>query len=129
MARPRFSPRPTAEPPGEPFASAEEAWLWAVERYDSTLAGARPRAGRSTTPRAGDPRDVVNVAARLLRGGVLTRDQAAVLFQCAREKRLPDPRVPEERARLRTWRNALARLEPPLIAKGLVSGAGGSPDE
>ncbi|MEQ8602536.1 MAG: hypothetical protein RIB45_04395 [Marivibrio sp.] len=127
MARTRFSPRPTEEPPGEPFPTVEEAWLWAVERYDSTLAGARARAGRGVVQRAGDPRDVVNVAARLLRTGALTRDQAAVLFQCARNKRLPDPRVPEERAQLRAWRAALARLEPPLVAKGLVSaGSGGA---
>lgn len=122
MARPKFSPRPTDEAPGEPFATAEEAWLWAVERYDSTLAGARPRAGRATVPRAGDPRDVVNAAARLVRSGRLTRAQLSVLFQCARANRPPDPRVPEERARLAVWRSALARLEPPLIAKGLVRG-------
>ncbi|MCR9222335.1 MAG: hypothetical protein NXI21_19100 [Alphaproteobacteria bacterium] len=126
MPRPRYSPPPTACVSGEAFTDVETAWCWAVEASDSAAAGARFRAERSLAPRPCDPRDIMGVAARLLRARKLSRRQLGVMLHYARRAAPPDPRVPEEREALGQWRAGLQALEPPLIRKGIVADDGSS---
>jgi hypothetical protein len=123
MSRQRYTPRPTPDVHGQPFPTAEEAWFWAVTTHDNIQAGARVRAGRSSLPRPCDARDVIGVVARLHRAGRLSRDHLEVLFRFGRRSSPPDPRVEEERPAERVWLDALARLLPPLEAKGIVGRA------
>lgn len=121
MPRPRYSPPPTACVSGEAFTDVETAWCWAVEASDAAAAGARFRAERSLAPRPCDPRDVMGVAARLLRARKLSRRQLGAMLRYARRGAPPDPRVPEEREALAQWRAGLRALEPSLVRKGIVA--------
>jgi hypothetical protein len=121
MSRQRYSPRPTPCVRGEPFADCEEAWFWAVETSDNVGAGARVRAGMSTNQRPCDARDILGVVARLYRAGRLQRAHLNTLFHFARHRMPPDPRVEEERGDLLRWDEALARMDPILRAKGVLT--------
>lgn len=123
MPRTRYAPRPTPSLPGEPFESCEAAWFWAVETHDNMLGGARMAAGLAEVPRPCDARDVLGAALRLHRGRTLSRGHVDVLFRYGRRQWPPDPRVDEERACVRLWEEALARLEPELVRKGIVDHA------
>lgn len=118
-------PRPVQSVPGEPFASAEEAWFWSVECHLARLEGARPVAGLARVPRPCEPLDVIGAALRLKARGELVPAHFQVLVEYGRIALVPDARLPSQAAPARLWQEALDRLTPPLRAKGIVRCSGG----
>ena len=106
---------------GEPFHSAEEAWLWTAAALTARLDGARVAAGRGRVQRPCEPDDVVRVLDRLFASRKVTLAHARILSSWGRLQQAPDPHRLEQQADHRLWRDALALIEPSLRSRGVGS--------
>ncbi len=108
------------EKTGEPFNSVVEAWFWFIQAQQARNDGARIQAGLSLTERPCEPADILKILDRLYRNRMLLRDHLLVLRYYGRRQMQPDPyRVKEARAAT-IWKEAINRLEPVFIRKGIV---------
>ena len=104
-----------------PFTTTEEAWLWFILAQEAKTDGARIVAGLSMSPRPCEPADILTCVERLYRNRRLTMDHLLVLRHYGKRQLPPDvARVKEARAHA-LWREALDRLEPVLVKKGIVA--------
>lgn len=103
---------------GEPFQTAEEAWLWYSLCQQARLDGARMRAGMGLVARPCAPDDIAREVSRLYRRRVLRGAHLRVLVRlgCARGVATGGGEAEE-----RLWREALDHLDEPLRAKGIVA--------
>jgi hypothetical protein len=120
MPSPRRFPRPATEEAGEAFASTAEAWLWAAKHVLMRAEGAKAQGISGSVARPCEPGDVVLAARRQHRAGWLGKRELRVLWHYGTLGREPWDDSPFEREDWRAWSNALARLEPPLIRRGIV---------
>jgi len=120
MGRPHFQPRPLQSLQGEPFADAEEAWMWYSYCQLARLAGCRPRAGLAAVARPCDPDDIHRVAMVLARRGILLPPHVRVLAEIGALLAGSTSSVSLPMLQNRLWIEALSRLEPALRAKGIV---------
>jgi hypothetical protein len=105
---------------GEPFENTTEAWFWFIKAQQARNEGARIQAGLSLTERPCEPSDILKILDRLYRQRMLLRDHLLVLRYYGRRQMVPDPyRVKEARA-ASIWKEAMNRLEPVLVRKGIV---------
>lgn len=102
-----------------PFETAEEAWFWFIDAQQARQDGARISAGQGLYTRPCEPMDILKVVERLHRNRRLIMDHF-VLRHYGRRHYAPDPhRIKEQRA-YTLWREAFERIEPVLVAKGIV---------
>jgi len=120
-SRCRHVPRPQPQRQTQPFESSETAWFWLQRARVARAEGARLSADPQAAARPCDPDDIVRVTRRLAVDGSLGRDHLRVLDRHGRRLTPPDARLEEEAADARLWAEALARLDPPLRAKGIVA--------
>ena len=107
-----------------PFDSVEEAWFWFIQAQQARNDGARFIMGAGLFPRPCEPTDILRVVDRLYRKRRLLMDHILVLRHYGRRMLPPDPhRIKEGRAH-RLWNEALARIEPVLESKGIISRQG-----
>jgi hypothetical protein len=106
----------------QPFASAEEAWLWTMAALIARRDGARITAGRGLVARPCEPDDVVKCLDRLYRQRRIDLQHARILRIWGERGGPPSPKIPSERGDLRLWQEALDRLDFPLRNKGIVDG-------
>lgn len=121
MGRPRFHPRSLQATATEPFACAEEAWLWYAHCQMARLAGCRPRPDMGEVARPCDPDDIHRAAMTLFRRGVLAPGHLRVLAELGALLAGAQAAVSWPDSTDRIWREALDRLETPLRAKGIVA--------
>jgi hypothetical protein len=89
---------------GEPFPSAEAAWLWAC-------------AAHSSIPKA----SAIDAAMRsLCRRGDIDNTHTRVAYIWGERGRAPDPAIADERTQARLWTEAMDALTWPLIVCGIV---------
>jgi hypothetical protein len=105
----------------EPFATAEEAWFWTMAALVARRDGARIVAGAGRTQRPCEPDDVVKCLDRLYRQRRIDLTHARILRRWGERQQAPDASALRERQDWQIWREALARLEWPLRAKGIVA--------
>lgn len=104
-----------------PFDTVEEAWFWFVLAQQAKMDGARYTAGMSVTPRPCEPSDILSILNRLYRNRLLLWDHMLVLRHYGRRKMAPDrSRVKEARAH-KLWGEAMERLEPIFIRRGIIN--------
>ena len=106
--------------PGEPFQSAEEAWLWTAAALTARHDGARVAAGYGRVQRPCEPDDVVRCLDRLFASRTVTLAHARILSNWGKMQQAPDPNQIEQQADHRLWRDALALIEPSLRSRGVV---------
>ncbi len=112
---------PTHDTYGQPFDTAQDAWFWFIQAYAARAEGARITAGQGMTMRPCEPMDILSVLDRLWRSRMLLRDHILVLRHYGNKLCPPDPwRRKEARAAV-LWQQALERIEPVLIRKGIVA--------
>ena len=104
----------------QPFGSAEEAWFWTMSALTARREGARSVAHAGLVVRPCEPDDVVRCLDALYQARRIDLAQARVLRVWGERGMAPDPRVRGEQAESEAWRAAVARLEWPLRAKGIV---------
>ncbi|MGY0835240.1 hypothetical protein [Azospirillum argentinense] len=103
-----------------PFASAEEAWLWACRMIAGSVFGVPVHRAPEPIQRPCQPCDVVQAVDHLYRRHQLMRDHLAVLDHYGRRQSAPDPeRYREARARL-LWDDAFVLIGPVLAGKGIA---------
>ncbi|MFA7431596.1 MAG: hypothetical protein WCZ23_15665 [Rhodospirillaceae bacterium] len=120
MARDRFTRAPLGDREPTLFPSAEAAWMWFWQCQTARDEGARFTANAGDVVRPCEPDDIYRAAARLHRGQSLNRPHLEVLGRFGRALTPPDARMPGEAGAAVLWGEALARLEEPLRAKGIV---------
>lgn len=120
MTSDTYTPRPTSLHNATPFADAEEAWFWFIQAQQARLDGARFSAGAGLVPRPCEPVDILAILTQLHRTRRLTMDHLLVLRHYGRRMMAPDPRRAKEMRAHDLWAEALERLEPIFIRKGIV---------
>ena len=116
----RYTPRPAATAAAEPFEDAQEAWFWFIQAQQARNDGARFASGLGLVTRPCEPADILSVLNQLYRTRRLSMDHLLVLRHYGRRQMPPDAaRVKELRAH-DLWHEALSRIEPVLIRKGIV---------
>lgn len=103
-----------------PFTSAEEAWFWFIAAQSARNDGARFSAGAALFPRPCEPADILKILDRLYRHRRLLREHLLVLRHYGRRHLAPDPRRVKEARAWKIWREAMMRIEPVFIRKGIV---------
>lgn len=104
-----------------PFDTVEEAWFWFIQAQQARNDGARFVMGAGLFPRPCEPTDILRIVDRLYRKRRLLMDHILVLRHYGRRMLPPDPhRIKEGRA-YSLWKEALARIEPVLESKGIIS--------
>lgn len=103
-----------------PFVDAPEAWFWFIQAQEAKNEGARFTAGQSLTPRPCEPTDILKILDTLYRNRRLMRDHLLVLRHYGRRQLAPDPRRVKEARAHHLWVEAMERIEPILIKKGIV---------
>lgn len=113
-------PKPTSDVRTEPFERAEEAWFWFIVAQQAKNDGARVTAGVGLIPRPCEPNDILAVLNQLHRGRRLLMEHLLVLRHYGRRQMPPDPRRVKETRSFYLWKEAMERLEPILVRKGIV---------
>lgn len=121
MGRERYVPRPLNRATGEPFATAEEAWLWFARCQIARLDGVRFTAGIGDVARPCDPDDIYRAMDGLFRRRAIGRDHLQVLGRFGLRLAAPDPFAGDTPAEAALWAEALDRLAATLRGKGIVS--------
>jgi hypothetical protein len=104
----------------QPFARAEEAWLWTMAALIARREGARYTANKGLVSRPCDPDDVVKCLDGLYRQRRIDLAHARVLRIWGERQMAPSIVVAAERHDHKLWCEALERLEWPLRVKGIV---------
>jgi hypothetical protein len=116
--------RPSGMPPcsaaGQPFDSAEEAWLWTAAALRARRDGARIAAGRGRVQRPCEPDDVVRCLDRLYTTRKVTLAHARILRVWGERQQAPDPRNAAERGDHAVWQDAMSLIAPSLRSRGVI---------
>lgn len=121
MGRPPFQPRPLQSLETEPFADAEEAWMWYSYCQLARLAGCRPRADMGAVARPCDPDDIHRITMTLARRQILLPPHVRALAEVGALLAGSASSVSLSYVQNQVWTEALQRLEPALRAKGIVA--------
>ena len=116
----RYTPKNLPDAPTTMFSDAEETWFWFILAQEARNAGARFSAGLSLTERPCEPGDILQCVERLYRNRRLMMDHILVLRHYGKRQMAPDPRRVKEVRAFSLWKEALERLEPVLVRKGIV---------
>lgn len=121
MGRERYVPRRAAAATGEPFDTAEEAWLWYARCQIARLDGARFTAGLGEVTRPCEPDDIYRAVSHLLRRRTIGPGHVAVLGRFGLRMAPPDPWAGDSPGEAALWNEALDRLARVLRTKGIVT--------
>ncbi|HBH25967.1 MAG TPA: hypothetical protein DDX54_00980 [Rhodospirillaceae bacterium] len=112
---------PAAHVVAVPFINAEEAWFWFIQAQGARNDGARVVAGLGAVPRPCEPLDILKILERLWRNRMLLRDHLLVLKHYG-DRMLPPDRHRVREARSATlWQQAMDRLEPIFLRRGIIA--------
>lgn len=103
-----------------PFESVEEAWFWFIMAQQAKNDGARFVSGASTIPRPCEPIDVLKILDELYRQRRLMREHFLVLRHYGVRNMPPDARRIKEARSAQLWGEAMERIEPVMIRKGII---------
>jgi hypothetical protein len=115
-----YSPKPIPDIDSVPFESAAETWFWFIKAQEAKNEGARITSGLSLAPRPCEPTDILKILDGLYRNRRLVRDHLLVLRHYGRRQMSPDARRIKEVRAHKLWKEALERMEPILVRKGIV---------
>jgi len=116
-----YTPRNQPDAKATLFDNAEEAWLWFILAQEARNEGARFTAGAGLTVRPCEPSDILQCVDRLYRNRRLVMDHLLVLRHYGKRQVPPDPRRVKEVRAFSLWKEALERIEPVLVRKGIVA--------
>lgn len=103
-----------------PFETAEEAWFWFIAAWQAKIDGVRLVSGAGAIPRPCEPVDIMNILNRFYKSRLLLWDHFVVLRHYGVRFVAPDAGRAKEARASRLWDEAIAKLEPVLIEKGIV---------
>jgi hypothetical protein len=121
MTRLRYVPRPLGSADGQPFGSAEEAWMWFGACQLARAVGARLQANQGDVSRPCDPDDIYRAVQRLYRLRRISGRHLRVLGRFAAIQCPPDPRAGDGAGQAILWVEALDHLDADLRRRGIVA--------
>lgn len=110
-------PKRTGTP--EPFRSTQAAWLWCMRMLLARQDGAGAAFGTGGA-RICEPDDIVEALDRLYRQRRIDLAHARILRLYGERGYAPRRDIPKERGDERLWMEAIAALDAPLRARGIV---------
>lgn len=116
----KYTPKTQTDRKAVPFDTAEEAWFWFILAQEARNDGARLNAGFGLYARPCEPTDILAVLERLYRNRRLMMDHILVLRHYGKRQLAPDARRIKEVRAFGLWKEALERMEPVLVKKGIV---------
>lgn len=114
------APAPVSDYSCVPFDTAEEAWFWFIQAHTARAEGARIVSGAGSSVRPCEPLDILKILERLWRQRILLRDHVLVLRHYGRRLIAPDPHRTTEAKAATLWRQAMDRLEPIFVRRGII---------
>jgi hypothetical protein len=108
-------------PHSQPFASAQDAWLWTMAALTARREGARHPTNKGLLPRPCEPDHIIKCLDALYRQRRIDLVHARVLRIWGERQTPPSAMIAAERHDHRLWTEALERLEWPLRVKGVVA--------
>lgn len=117
----KFALRPLSERKAQPFANAEEAWLWFSRCQLARIEGVRFTADSGDVARPCDPDDIYRAVDRLHRRRVLAAGHVTVLGRFGCRLAPPDPWAGDTPGEAMLWAEAMDRLGVLLREKGIVA--------
>lgn len=103
-----------------PFENVEEAWFWFIMAQQARNDGARISTGAGAFVRPCEPIDILKILDTLYRQRRLQREHFLVLRYYGLRNMPPDARRPKEARSAMLWQEAMERIEPVMITKGIV---------
>ncbi len=104
-----------------PFDNVEEAWFWFIAAQQARNDGARFVAGNGSIIRPCEPVDILKILDSLYRNRRLQRDHLLVLRHYGRRNMPPDSRRVKETRAFYIWEEAMERLHPIMVRKGIIA--------
>lgn len=121
MRREKIQLPPASERPTLCFDSAEQAWFWFCQCHVARREGARPDSTAPRFTRPCDPDDIHVAVVSLRRRRVIGPLHLKVLERYGLAMRPPDSRTREQEGDWHRWCEALDRLAPELVRKGILA--------
>lgn len=116
----RYTPKNQPDMTAMPFDNTEEAWLWFILAQEARNDGAQCRSGLGLAARPCEPADILQCLDRLYRNRRVSMDHLLVLRHYGKRQMPPEPSRAKEARAAALWQEALERLEPVLVRKGIV---------
>jgi hypothetical protein len=105
---------------GTPFASADEAWIWAVKGMKSRLDGANVKGGMADVTRTCEASDIFLCARALAREGKITRREMQILLLYGNYSVAPAMLGERHVAAVPFWKRGMDALTPKMEQKGII---------
>lgn len=102
------------------FVNAEEVWFWFIRANEASQNGAKIISGQGLYNRPCEPLDILCVLNGLYRKHRLTMEHLRVMKHYGSRMLPPDANRPREISAQRLWNEAMQRIEPTLVKKGIV---------
>jgi hypothetical protein len=109
---------------GEPFASADEAWIWAVQGMRSRLDGANVKPGMAEIIRPCEASDIFAAANDLRRSGQIRQGELQVMLLYGGHAAAPAMLGRAHRAAVPYWQRGMDALGHALEQKGIIAAGG-----
>lgn len=116
----RYTPKNQPDTAAMPFDNMEEAWFWFIHAQEARNDGAQCRSGLGLAARPCEPADILQCLDRLYRNRRLSMDHLLVLRHYGKRQMRPEAARAREARAAALWQEALERIEPVLVRKGIV---------
>jgi len=107
----------------EKFNNTQEAWFWFIQANEAKILGAKCSPGMGTISRPCEPEDIMNIVHKLYRTRTLLIDHIRILAHYGKKLSAPNKDRYKEQKAYTLWREAINKLEPVMVKKGIIKGA------
>jgi len=107
----------------EPFNDSQEAWFWFMQANEAKRIGAKCSPGMGTVSRPCEPEDIMNIINKLYRQRHLLIDHVRILAHYGKRLYAPNKSRYREQKACTLWREAMNKIEPIFLKKGIIKGA------
>lgn len=109
--------------PTELFNDTQEAWFWFMQANEAKIIGAKCSPGMGNVSRPCEPEDIMNIVNRLYRQRALLIDHVRILAHYGKKLCAPNVDRYREQKAVTLWKEAMAKIEPVFMKKGIIRGA------
>lgn len=109
--------------PVQQFGTTQEAWFWFMQANAAKVIGAKCSPGMGEVTRPCEPEDIMNIINKLYRQRNLLIDHIRILAHYGKKLCAPNSDRYREKKAHTIWREAMSKIEPVFISKGIIKGA------
>lgn len=106
----------------EPFNNTQEAWFWFMQANEAKVIGAKCSPGMGVISRPCEPEDIMNIVNKLYRQRNLLIDHVRILAHYGKKLCAPNKNRYREQKACTIWREAISKIEPVFMSKGIIKG-------